>query len=65
MKTLREAREERGITQKFVAEKLGTSRQAYARWENDPGNMKVKDAKAACDAIGCDFNVIFFTPDGE
>ena len=36
MKTLREAREERGIKQKAVADALKVARQTYAKYEENP-----------------------------
>ena len=60
MKTLREAREERGIKQKAVADALKVSRQTYAKYEESPRYMPVYQAEAACAFIGCDPNEIFF-----
>ena len=60
MQTLKEAREERGIKQKAVADALHVSRQTYARYESKPQDMTVSQAQAACNFIGCDFSRIFF-----
>lgn len=60
MKTLREAREERGLKQNFVAGKLKISRQTYAKYEDNPKEMPVYLAEAACAAIGCEISEIFF-----
>lgn len=60
MKTLRQAREERGIKQNFVAEKLKVTRQTYAKYEDNPKEMPVYLAEAACSVIGCDISEIFF-----
>jgi len=60
MQTLKQAREERGIKQKSVADALKISRQTYAKYEANPGKMPVSHARAACEFIGCDFGRIFF-----
>lgn len=60
MKTLREAREERGIKQKSVAEALKITRQTYARYEEHPREMPIYQAETACAFIGCDISEIFF-----
>lgn len=60
MKTLKEAREERGIKQNAVAAALRVTRQTYARYEENPRAMPVFQAEAACAFIGCDISEIFF-----
>lgn len=60
MKTLKQAREERGIKQVAVANALRVSRQTYAKWEDNPKMMPVFQAEAACGFIGCNPNEIFF-----
>lgn len=60
MKTLKEAREERGIKQVAVANALHVTRQTYAKYEDNPQIMPVYQAKAACEFIGCDWDDIFF-----
>lgn len=60
MKTLKEAREERGIKQVAVANALKVSRQTYARYEENPHDMTVLQAEAVCKFIGCDIKEIFF-----
>lgn len=60
MLTLKEARESRGIKQIAVADALKVTRQTYAKYEDDPRNMTVLQAKAACDFIGVDIGDIFF-----
>lgn len=60
MKTLKEAREERGIKQLAVANALKISRQTYAKYEDNPRVMPVFQAEAACKFIGCDVGEIFF-----
>ena len=61
MDTLKAAREKRGIMQKAVADAIGVTRQTYAAYENDPRNMSILHAKAACEFIGCDINDISFS----
>ncbi len=60
MQTLKEAREQRGIKQKAVADALKISRQTYAKYEKNPRVMPVCQAEAACSFIGCDISEIFF-----
>lgn len=60
MKTLREAREERRIKQKDVADALKVTRQTYAKYEKNPREMPVFQAEAACAFIGCEVSEIFF-----
>lgn len=60
MKTLREAREDRGLKQKYVADKLKITRQTYSKYEDNPKIMPVYLAEAACSVIGCDISEIFF-----
>lgn len=60
MKTLKEAREERGIKQVAVANALKVSRQTYARYEENPRDMTILQAEIACNFIGCDVKEIFF-----
>lgn len=60
MKTLKEAREERGIKQLAVANALKISRQTYAKYEENPRDMTVLQAETACKFIGCDVKEIFF-----
>lgn len=60
MKTLKEAREERGIKQYAVADAIGVTRQTYAKYELEPEIMTVSQAELACTYIGCDINEIFF-----
>lgn len=59
MKTLKEAREERGIKQLAVAEHLGIARQTYAGYEDNPQAMSVAQARAVCDFLNCTMAEIF------
>lgn len=60
MDTLKQARENRGIKQYAVADAIGVTRQTYAKYEENPREMTVAQAEAACTFIGCDINQIFF-----
>ena len=60
MQTLKEAREAKGIKQFAVADAINVTRQTYAKYENNPRNMPVYMAEAACEFIGCDIGQIFF-----
>lgn len=60
MLTLKEARENRGIKQKAVADALGITRQTYAKYEENPRIMTVLQAEKACDFIGYEIGDIFF-----
>lgn len=59
MQTLKELREDRGVTQKAVANHLGVSRQTYNRYENNQEKMTIRQAKAACDFLHADIADIF------
>ncbi len=61
MKTLKEAREERGIKQKSIADYMGISRQTYARYEEKQESLSIEQAKAACAFLGCELDEIFLT----
>lgn len=63
MKTLKEAREEKGIKQIAVAEHLGISRQTYSAYEQNPKDMSVRQAQAVCAFIGCNMDDIFLPKD--
>lgn len=60
MLTLKEARESRGIKQIAVADAINVTRQTYAKYEDEPQNMTILQAQAACDFIGVDISDIFF-----
>ena len=60
MGSLREFRESRGVKQIAVANYVGVSRQTYARYEEHPESMNLKQAKLVCDFLGCD--IAFLLP---
>ena len=61
MKTLKEAREAKGIKLQAVADHLGISRQTYSRYEANQDELSIEQAKAACSFIGCSIDEIFLT----
>ena len=54
---LAEARRARGFTQEELAERLGVSRQAVAKWERDAARPSPANARALRDLLGGDFPV--------
>lgn len=60
-KTIIEARTELGITQVEMADELGITRQTYAKLEQNPEDMTIKDARAVCSILGKRFSEIFFS----
>lgn len=52
---LTEARRARGFTQEELAERLGVSRQAVAKWERDAARPGPANARALRDLLGEDF----------
>lgn len=59
-KTIREVREEMGLSQQYMASKLGVSRQAYSNMEKHPEQMKVSQARMICAIFGSEYERIFF-----
>ena len=59
-KTIREIREEAGLTQQYMADKLGISRQQYANYETNPENVTIRQAKMICSILGTAYERIFF-----
>lgn len=57
--SLREARKDRGITLQAVADALHMSRQTYAKLEENPEKMTIKQAVDACGFIGVDIDDVF------
>lgn len=60
MKTIKEARENLGITQAKMAEYLGISRPTYAAYEMNPGRLTIAQAKRVCYVLGIPYDDIFF-----
>ena len=59
--TIEEARRSLGITQDDMAEELSITRQTYAKMEQNPENMTIRDARIICSILGKRFGEIFFT----
>ena len=59
-KTLREAREEAGFTQQYMADELGVSRPTYIRIEENPANASVLQARHICEILSRSYEAIFF-----
>ena len=59
MSSLRELREQRGMTQKELAHYLGISRSTYARYEQNPDMMSIVQALRICQLMNCDIDELF------
>ena len=58
--TIAEIRKEAGFTQQEMADKLGISRQTYAKFEADPSTATIAQAKRVCEILGEKYQHIFF-----
>jgi DNA-binding XRE family transcriptional regulator len=58
--TIREIREEAGLTQQDMADKLGISRQQYASYEANPENVTIRQARKICAILGAAYERVFF-----
>lgn len=65
MRTLKEARTDKGIKQCAVADAIGVSRQTYAKYEDNPETMPIGKAVSACRFIGVELSEIFFAEKGN
>lgn len=59
--TLAECRNDVGLTQEQVAERLGISRSRYSQMENDPSKVTVGQAKAIAEVLGRSYSDIVFS----
>ena len=59
MQSLREARLEKGIKVKDIAEKIGVTERMYYYYEKEPDKMTIGKAKAICEYIGCSIDDVF------
>lgn len=59
MKTLREAREARGVKKVAVQRMLGVSQPTYDRYELYPGEMRAKDLERVLSFLGVSRDEIF------
>lgn len=58
--SIAETRSGLGITQSDMANELGITRQTYAKMEQDPGMMTIREARIVCSVLGKRFEEIFF-----
>ena len=58
--TLKEARQEIGITQQEMADELGVSRPTYKAIEADPSRATIAQAKQICSVLSRSYETIFF-----
>lgn len=63
MTTLREARENRGLSQKTVAAAIHVSLPTYIKYEKTPESMTIDKAMDVCDFLECEIGDIFFGSD--
>jgi DNA-binding XRE family transcriptional regulator len=59
-KSIQEARTELGFTQSDMADQLGVTRQTYAKMEQHPEELTIKDARLICSILGKKCEDIFF-----
>ncbi len=60
MKTLRQIREDRGVSKVAIARYLGISRPTYDAYENRPSQMKIETAQKVASFLCVDLADIFF-----
>lgn len=59
--TIEEARCNAGVTQAYMAEQMGVSRQTYAALEKAPDKMTIAQAKRICGILGRRYEEIIFS----
>ena len=59
--TIEEARNTAGVTQAYMAEQMGISRQTYATLEKTPDKMTIAQAKRICGILGRKYEEIIFS----
>ena len=59
MSALKKVREDRGVSQTAVADHLGITRQTYARYEAEPGQVSIEQARAICEFLHCPLDIFF------
>lgn len=59
-KTIRDVREDAGLTQQYMADKLGVSRQTYSNFESHPERVTIEQARSICAILGSEYERIFF-----
>lgn len=60
MRTLREIREQKGVTKAAMIRHLGISKPTYDDYESNPESMRIETAKQVADFLGVDLQDIFF-----
>jgi transcriptional regulator with XRE-family HTH domain len=60
---LAQAREQAGLTQQQLADKLGTSQRALARWERDPIALRPDQLTALAGILGVSLDYLAGLPD--
>lgn len=65
MQTLKDIREDRGVTKTAVAKYLGISRQTYSNYEENQEKMTIEQAKSVCSFLHCDLTDIFLPTNGN
>lgn len=55
-----DARNDLGLTQTDMADELGITRQTYAKMEQNPENITIREARLICSVLGKRFEDIFF-----
>lgn len=59
--SLEDARNSAQVTQAYMAEQLGVSRQTYAALERDPEKITIGQARRICSVLGRKFEEIIFS----
>lgn len=54
---IREAREAAGLTQRELAERIGTQQPAIARLESDGSSPSIRTLRAIAEALGVDLEI--------
>ena len=60
-KTVEQVRSEAGLTQEYMANCLGVSRQTYAALERNPERMTIGQARRVCSLLSRQFEEILFS----
>lgn len=58
--SIADARNDLGLTQNDMADQLGITRQTYAKMEQHPEDMTIREARLVCSVLGRRFEDIFF-----
>ncbi|MEE1158646.1 MAG: helix-turn-helix transcriptional regulator [Atopobiaceae bacterium] len=63
MRSLKELRDRKGMTQETIARYLGITRQTYAKYEQEPEKLTIDQAIVLCDILDCDFDSLLSKED--